>query len=242
MVISCWGALVRKLLMMKPRVVFVLGGPGAGKGTQCIKIVEKYGYTHLSAGDLLRAERSKEATQYGELIDSYIKEGKIVPVEITINLIKRNKKEAHSLNGKRLRSSEMQRDLGVLVHELQKAMDETMAEDATKNKFLIDGFPRNTDNLDGWNRKMDNNADVKFVLFFDCSNDICIERCLERGKGSGRTDDNIMSLEKRIQTYMQSTKPIIELYEKEGKVRRVDGAKSVDEVFVEVQKIFDAEN
>ncbi|XP_067893273.1 UMP-CMP kinase isoform X2 [Heterodontus francisci] len=211
MVISCWGALVRKLLMMKPRVVFVLGGPGAGKGTQCIKIVEKYGYTHLSAGDLLRAERSKEATQYGELIDSYIKEGKIVPVEITINLIKR-------------------------------AMDETMAEDATKNKFLIDGFPRNTDNLDGWNRKMDNNADVKFVLFFDCSNDICIERCLERGKGSGRTDDNIMSLEKRIQTYMQSTKPIIELYEKEGKVRRVDGAKSVDEVFVEVQKIFDAEN
>ncbi|XP_078417294.1 UMP-CMP kinase [Cetorhinus maximus] len=211
MVISCWGALVRKLLMMKPKVVFVLGGPGAGKGTQCVKIVKKYGYTHLSAGDLLRAERSKEATQYGELIDSYIKDGKIVPVEITISLIKR-------------------------------AMEETMAQDAMKNKFLIDGFPRNTDNLDGWNKKMDKDADVKFVLFFDCSNEICIERCLERGKGSGRTDDNIMSLEKRIQTYMQSTKPIIELYEKEGKVRRVDGAKTVDEVFVDVQKIFDAEN
>ncbi|XP_041063709.1 UMP-CMP kinase [Carcharodon carcharias] len=211
MVISCWRALVWKLLMMKPKVVFVLGGPGAGKGTQCVKIVKKYGYTHLSAGDLLRAERGKEATQYGELIDSYIKDGKIVPVEITISLIKR-------------------------------AMDETMAQDAMKNKFLIDGFPRNTDNLEGWNKKMDKDADVKFVLFFDCSNEICIERCLERGKGSGRTDDNIMSLEKRIQTYMQSTKPIIELYEKEGKVRRVDGAKTVDEVFVDVQKIFDAEN
>ncbi|XP_048395632.1 UMP-CMP kinase [Stegostoma tigrinum] len=211
MVISCWGALIRNLLMMKPKVVFVLGGPGAGKGTQCVKIVKKYGYTHLSAGDLLRAERSKAATQYGELIDSYIKEGRIVPVEITINLIK-------------------------------KAMDETMAQDATKNKFLIDGFPRNTDNLDGWNKQMDNNADVKFVLFFDCSNEVCIERCLERGKDSGRTDDNVQSLQKRIQTYTQSTKPIIELYEKEGKVRRVDGAKSVDEVFVEVQKIFDSEN
>ncbi|XP_020388400.1 UMP-CMP kinase [Rhincodon typus] len=211
MVISCWGALIRNLLMMKPKVVFVLGGPGAGKGTQCVKIVKKYGYTHLSAGDLLRAERSKEATQYGELIDSYIKEGKIVPVEITINLIK-------------------------------KAMDEAMAQDVTKNKFLIDGFPRNTDNLDGWNKQMDNNADVKFVLFFDCSNEVCIERCLERGKDSGRTDDNVQSLQKRIQTYMQSTKPIIELYEKEGKVKRVDGAKSVDEVFVEVQKIFDSEN
>ncbi|XP_038650239.1 UMP-CMP kinase [Scyliorhinus canicula] len=211
MVISCWGTLVRKLVMMKPKVVFVLGGPGAGKGTQCVKIVKQYGYTHLSAGDLLRAERNKEATQYGELIDSYIKEGKIVPVEITINLIK-------------------------------KAMEETMNQDATKNKFLIDGFPRNTDNLDGWNKKMDNDADVKFVLFFDCSNAICIERCLERGKGSGRTDDNISSLEKRIQTYMQSTKPIIELYEKQGKVRRVDGAKSADEVFADVQKIFNAEN
>ncbi|GCB71784.1 UMP-CMP kinase [Scyliorhinus torazame] len=211
MVISCWGALVRKLMMMKPKVVFVLGGPGAGKGTQCVKIVKQYGYTHLSAGDLLRAERNKGATEYGELIDNHIKEGKIVPVEITINLIKR-------------------------------AMEETMNQDATKDKFLIDGFPRNTDNLEGWNKNMDTNADVKFVLFFDCSNEICIERCLERGKGSGRTDDNISSLEKRIQTYMQSTKPIIELYEKQGKVRRVDGAKSADEVFVDVQKIFNAEN
>ncbi|XP_043555182.1 UMP-CMP kinase [Chiloscyllium plagiosum] len=211
MVISCWGALIRKLLMMKPKVVFVLGGPGAGKGTQCVKIVKKYGYTHLSAGDLLRSEQSKEGTQYGELIDSYIKEGKIVPVEITIKLIK-------------------------------KAMDEKMAQDAAKNTFLIDGFPRNTDNLNGWNKQMNDHADVKFVLFFDCSNEVCIQRCLERGKDSGRTDDNVQSLLKRIQTYMQSTKPIIDQYEKEGKVRRVDGAKSVDEVFVDVQKIFDSEN
>ncbi|XP_069794667.1 UMP-CMP kinase [Narcine bancroftii] len=211
MVISCWGSRVRNLLRMKPVVVFVLGGPGAGKGTQCNNIVKKYGYTHFSAGDLLRAERSKEGTQYGELIGNYIKEGKIVPVEITINLLKR-------------------------------AMDDTMAEDPTRNKFLIDGFPRNTDNLEGWNKIMKNNADVKFVLFFDCSNEICMERCLERGKDSGRTDDNIASLQKRIHTYMQSTKPIIELYAKEGKVRRIEGAKSVDEVFVDVQKIFDAEN
>ncbi|XP_078263391.1 UMP-CMP kinase [Rhinoraja longicauda] len=211
MVISYLGSLVQKLLRMKPKVVFVLGGPGAGKGTQCTNIVKKYGYTHFSAGDLLRAERSKEGTQYGELIDIHIKEGKIVPVEITINLLKR-------------------------------AMDDTMAKNAAKNKFLIDGFPRNTDNLEGWNKLMDKDADVKFVLFFDCNNEICMERCLERGKGSGRTDDNILSMQKRIQTYMQSTKPIIDLYAKEGKVRRVDGAKSVDEVFVEVQKIFDAEN
>ncbi|MEE6522626.1 hypothetical protein FKM82_021251, partial [Ascaphus truei] len=74
---------------MKPLVVFVLGGPGAGKGTQCERIVEKYGYTHLSAGDLLRDERKKPDSQFGELIETYIKDGKIVPVDITISLLQR---------------------------------------------------------------------------------------------------------------------------------------------------------
>ncbi|KAK6484415.1 UMP-CMP kinase [Huso huso] len=196
--------------IMKPQVYFVLGGPGAGKGTQCAKIVEKYGYTHLSAGDLLRAERGRPGSEFGELIENYIRDGKIVPVEITISL-------------------------------LQRAMEETMKSNEENNKFLIDGFPRNEDNLQGWNRTMDGKADVKFVLFFDCCNEVCIDRCMERGKSSGRSDDNRESLLKRIQTYVQSTKPIIELYEKQGKVHTIDASKTVDDVFAHVQKIFDKE-
>jgi len=53
---------------------------------------QKYGYTHLSAGDLLRDERKRPGSQYGELIENYIKEGEIVPVEITISLLKRVRK------------------------------------------------------------------------------------------------------------------------------------------------------
>jgi len=68
-------------------VVFVLGGPGAGKGTQCAKLVEEFGFVHLSAGDLLRDERNRAGSQYGELIHNHIKEGKIVPMEITIALL-----------------------------------------------------------------------------------------------------------------------------------------------------------
>lgn len=195
---------------MNPQVVFVLGGPGAGKGTQCARIVENYSYTHLSAGDLLREERSRTGSEFGHLIDSYIKEGKIVPVEITINLLK-------------------------------KAMEQTMKVDEKKFRFLIDGFPRNQDNLQGWSTVMDGKADVKFVLFFDCGNEVCIDRCLERGKSSGRTDDNRESLEKRIQTYLQSTRPIIEQYEKQGKVRTIDASRSVDEVFADVKNILDKE-
>ncbi|KAA0718876.1 UMP-CMP kinase [Triplophysa tibetana] len=193
--------------MVKPQVVFVLGGPGAGKGTQCARIVESYSYTHLSAGDLLREERSRKESEFGELIDNYIKEGKIVPVEITINLLK-------------------------------KAMDETMKVDEKSFRFLIDGFPRNEDNLRGWNKVMDGKANDKFVLFFDCSNEVCIDRCLERGKSSGRTDDNREILEKRIQTYLQSTRPIIKQYEQQGKVHTVDASRSVDEVFADYRLIF----
>uniref|UniRef100_A0A4W5PLI4 UMP-CMP kinase n=1 Tax=Hucho hucho TaxID=62062 RepID=A0A4W5PLI4_9TELE len=200
----------RAALIMKPQVVFVLGGPGAGKGTQCTRIVENYSYTHLSAGDLLRAERSREGSEFGQLIDTYIKDGKIVPVEITINL-------------------------------LRKAMEETMEMDEKKFRFLIDGFPRNEDNLQGWTTVMEGKANVKFVLFFDCSSEVCIDRCLERGKSSGRTDDNRASLEKRIQTYLQSTRPVISLYEKQGKVRTVDASCGVDEVFANVKTILDKE-
>lgn len=54
-----------------------------------------------------------------------------------------------------------------------QAMEDTMQKDEQKFRFLIDGFPRNEDNLQGWNKVMDDNADVKFVLFFDCSNEVC---------------------------------------------------------------------
>ncbi|KAK2107407.1 cytidine monophosphate (UMP-CMP) kinase 1, cytosolic [Saguinus oedipus] len=267
---------------------------------------QKYGYTHLSAGELLRDERKNPDSQYGELIEKYIKEGKIVPVEITISLLKRAlnkymlneynidvpsshifhyhncgrkaiaeaqkhsevlriskkkidariKKNNSQIKGSWVLTAIVLEEPGKFEHgeyrifvllnymnsrvELEE-MDQTMAANAQKNKFLIDGFPRNQDNLQGWNKTMDGKADVSFVLFFDCNNEICIERCLERGKSSGRSDDNRESLEKRIQTYLQSTKPIIDLYEEMGKVKKIDASKSVDEVFDEVVKIFDKE-
>ncbi|KAJ5449816.1 uncharacterized protein N7458_006265 [Penicillium daleae] len=60
-------------------VVFFLGGPGSGKGTQSANLVKDYGFVHLSAGDLLRAEQLREGSQYGAMIKSYITEGKISP-------------------------------------------------------------------------------------------------------------------------------------------------------------------
>lgn len=187
----------------RPKVVFVLGGPGAGKGTQCDNIVREFGFVHLSAGDLLREERNTPGSQYGELIDQRIKDGLIVPVEITCKLLV------------------------------------TAMEKSGKNKFLIDGFPRNKDNLDGWNKEMGEKVELLFVLFFDCPLDVCIQRCLKRGAaGSGRTDDNEESLKKRINTYNNDSLPIIKHFEAQNLVRRIEADKSPDDVFAEVKTLF----
>uniref|UniRef100_A0A1W7R9B7 UMP-CMP kinase n=1 Tax=Hadrurus spadix TaxID=141984 RepID=A0A1W7R9B7_9SCOR len=188
---------------MKPNVVFVLGAPGSGKGTQCEKISSEFGYVHLSAGDLLRKERNTPGSKYGDLIENHIRNGSIVPVEITCSLLK-------------------------------QAMDESEC-----NNFLIDGFPRNEDNLQGWNREMGEHSNVKFVLFFDCTEEICIERCLNRGaEGSGRSDDNPESLRKRFRTYNCQTMPVVQHYDDLGLVRKADATKSPDEVFEEVKTFF----
>ncbi|XP_076066502.1 cytidine/uridine monophosphate kinase Dak1 isoform X2 [Oratosquilla oratoria] len=184
-------------------VVFVLGGPGAGKGTQCSNIVKEFGYVHLSAGDLLREERSKPGSQYGELIENHIKNGTIVPVEITCSL-------------------------------LERAMMKS-----GKENFLIDGFPRNQNNLDGWNKEMGEKVNLKFVLFFNCPLDVCTQRCLDRGAaGSGRSDDNIESLKKRFDTYMNATMPIIEHYKKENAVKIIEATSSPEDVFEKVKPHF----
>lgn len=96
-------------------VVFLLGGPGSGKGTQSANLVRDYGFTHLSAGDLLRAEQVREGSEYGDLIKSYIKEGKIVPMEITVALLSNSMAAAGAGQG-----------------------------EGTK-RFLVDGFPRKLD-------------------------------------------------------------------------------------------------
>lgn len=196
------GGLLRRFSksMSKPVVIFVLGGPGAGKGTQCEKIVEEFGFVHLSAGDLLRWEQ-KSGSKNGDLIENYIKEGNIVPVEITVSLL-----------------------------------DKAMETNASKH-FLIDGFPRNEDNLQGWLRLMSEKVEVRAVLFFECPEEICVKRIIHRSLSSGRSDDNEETLRKRFKTYYNHTMPIINYYEQKGLVKKIGATQQPDKVFEDVKEI-----
>ncbi|KAK3195277.1 hypothetical protein Dsin_026587 [Dipteronia sinensis] len=185
----------------KTTVVFVLGGPGSGKGTQCANIVQHFGYTHLSAGDLLRAE-IKSGSENGTMIQNMIKEGKIVPSEVTIKL-------------------------------LQKAILEN-----GNDKFLIDGFPRNEENRAAFEEVT--KIEPEFVLFFDCSEEEMERRLL--GRNQGREDDNIETIRKRFKVFLESSLPVVQYYESKGKVRKIDAAKPIEEVFEAVKAVFNAKD
>lgn len=161
------------------RVVFVLGGPGAGKGTQSALMEENYPTVHLSVGDLLRAEQAKDDSPHKELLEKTLVAGKIVPVEISLSL-------------------------------LQEAMKQKAQEMGQDIVFLVDGFPRNFDNLSGWSRYMSEVATLWGVLNYQCPLDVLEQRILERAKDSGRADDNLESVKKRFKTFEADTVPVID--------------------------------
>lgn len=104
-----------------------------------------------------------------------------------------------------------------------------------EKKFLIDGFPRNQDNYDGWQRVMGDLVEVPFILFMDADEDTMINRIMERSKTSGRNDDNIESLRKRFATFKNETMPIVDLFAEQGKTRRIDALRGIDDVFEDVK-------
>ncbi len=185
-------------------VIFVLGGPGAGKGTQCANIVRDYGFKHLSAGDLLREEQDRPDSEFGSYIKEEIKEGRIVKMEVTIQL-------------------------------LENAMTHSISTEGNR-KFLIDGFPRKMDQATKFEEVV---VPSKFTLFFDCDEKTMHERLIGRGKTSGRADDNEESIKKRFKTFVETSMPVVEYFEKEGRVVKVDATKSVNEVYEKVKEEFE---
>lgn len=104
--------------------------------------------------------------------------------------------------------------------------------------FLIDGFPRNQDNVTGWKEIMTGFAEVLFVLYLTCSEETMTQRLLSRGKKSGRKDDNAEVIVKRLRTYSEATMPIIKQYRAQKKVREISSEPSIDDVYAEIQKVF----
>ncbi|CAL1287221.1 unnamed protein product, partial [Larinioides sclopetarius] len=159
------------------------GGPGSGKGTQCERIVQKYGFTHLSTGDLLRDEVNSGSLR-GERLTDIMKKGQLVPNVSTLGITS--------------------------VEEVLALLKEAMLKNlANSHGFLIDGYPREVGQAAEFEKQI---SKCSFLLFFDVSDDVMKERLLNRGKTSGRADDNEETIAKRILTFHNHTQPILDHY------------------------------
>lgn len=201
----------------------LLGPPGAGKGTQAVRLVEKYEIPHISTGDIFR-KNIKEGTELGKKAQEYMNAGALVPDELVVDLVK-----------------------------------DRLQQDDCKNGFLLDGFPRTifqAEKLDEFlsesNQKMDIVINLKVEkealikrltgrrVCKDCGASYHIVNVPPKKEGVcdicggeliQRKDDNIETVENRINVYEDQTAPLIGYYKEAGPLVDFDGEASLDEVF-----------
>jgi UMP-CMP kinase len=101
----------------------------------------------------------------------------------------------------------------------------------------ITGFPRKLDQAHAFESSV---VPSKFTLFFDCPEDVMQERLLNRGLTSGRADDNLESIKKRFKTFVETSMPVVDEFERQGKVVKVMATRGPDEVYEDVKSGFAA--
>ena len=104
-----------------------------------------------------------------------------------------------------------------------------------KKIILVDGYPRNKENIDTWDKIMPEIVDIKAVLFFDCSEELMKKRIY--GRKDGRSDDNEETINKRINIFEKETKPLLPIFSKKGILIRIDCNKKMEDIYEDVKKV-----
>ncbi len=185
--------------------LILFGPPGAGKGTQSEKLIERYQLIHLSTGDILRSEIAQE-TALGLKAKEVMDRGELVPDEVVIGMIKSKLETNESAKG-----------------------------------FIFDGFPRTTaqaEALDVLLKELGH--PIAIMLALEVSEEELIKRLLNRGKDSGRSDDQDEKIiHNRINEYQNKTAPIKNYYSAQGKFQAIEGMGSIDDIFNRLCKQID---
>ena len=113
---------------------------------------------------------------------------------------------------------------------IKKAMDES----GKNNIFLIDGYPRNQENIDGWNEVFGDNYTLITSIILGCDEAALEKRLLERAKSSGRSDDKIEVIKKRFKVYVEQSQPIEAKLKEMGPFIEVQAIGTIDEVFAKI--------
>ena len=204
--------------------IILLGAPGAGKGTQASKIQAHYNLLHISTGDIFRAN-IKGGTEIGKLAKSYIDAGKLVPDEVTCDIVKDrlnwdDAKDGYMLDGFPLNVFQ--------ATELDKFAEIDLCLNIDVDEALL------MDRICG--RRVCSCGESYHVSTLNGAT-----TCAKCGKELyRRADDNPETVKTRLDTYKSQTAPLIDYYRAQGKLATVtSGEMSPDEVFGQIKKILD---
>lgn len=204
----------------------LLGPPGAGKGTQAERIIEKYNIPHISTGDIFR-ENIKNGTELGMKAQEYMNKGELVPDDLVIEiatdrLLKDDCKEGFLLDGfprTVYQAEKLDEFLTAHGQKLDKVLDLEVAEDILITRLTGRRVCKNC------------GASYHVVNIPPAVEGIC-DKC--GGPLFQRKDDNEETAKNRISVYNNETAPLVDYYEKAGCLARIDGAAGLEESFAEI--------
>ena len=202
--------------------IVLLGGPGAGKGTQAQRLVAEYGVAHISTGDLLRAA-IKNGTELGKQAKSYMDKGQLVPDELVVNLVKERLADDDAQKGFILDGFPMNTAQAVVLDSELKDMG--LALDAA---VLVDVDP------DVIVKRLSSRRTCKNCGYTAPAGvDVC-PRC--GGEMYQRDDDKPETIQRRLDVYQTQTAPLIEYYKGHGLLKTVNGEQTVDDVYKDMKE------
>ena len=201
--------------------IVLLGGPGAGKGTQAQKLVSEFGFAHISTGDLLRAA-IKEGSKLGMKAKGYMDEGKLVPDDLVIDLVKERLEADDAQKGFILdgfpRNTAQAVTLASELAAMGRTLDAALLVSVEPSVIVERLSSRRTCRSCGYTAP----AGV----------DTC-PRC--GGEMYQRDDDKPETIQHRLDVYQSQTAPLVEYYRGHSILKEVDGDRPVDEVYADVK-------
>lgn len=204
----------------------LLGPPGAGKGTQAAKIVEKYGVPHISTGDIFR-ENIKKGTELGKKAQEYMNRGELVPDDLVIEIATTRLLEDDCRNGFLLDGFPR------TVYQAEK-LDEFLAARGSKIDKVLDIAVEKDEliaRLTGRRVCKACGASFHVVNIPPKKEGVC-DFC--GGELIQRADDNLETVTNRIDVYEAQTMPLVEYYEKAGNLVHIDGSTGLENVFADI--------
>ena len=201
----------------------LLGPPGAGKGTQAVRIVEKYNVPHISTGDIFR-ENIKNGTELGKKAQEYMNKGELVPDDLVIEIATTRLLADDCKNGFLLdgfpRTVYQAEKLDAFLEAHGMKLDKVIDIEVEKEELITRLTGRRVCKACG--------ASYHVVNIPPKTEGIC-DNC--GGELFQRADDTIETVENRIEVYIEQTMPLVDYYKKADNIVEIDGALPLDTVF-----------